>query len=241
MGWVHKIYLMVDGNWTELLRGMRLFSSLTEDELAEVGARTAVREFKKNAVVLHEEDTNEFMYMVLSGKVKVTRSTEEGKETILTLHSAGEFFGEMTLIDGKTTPATVSAMEDSLIALISSKDFTALLLTQEKFLNELLLIFCSRLRDSWSRIEMLNLNNAAQRIRMLLMMLSEESGKKTPEGVTIDIRLTHQNIADMAGLTRETVSRVLEGWVKENAIAIGENRRIRLNPGFIKKDFDNVI
>ena len=237
----HKIYLMDEGNLIELFRGIRLFSSLTENELAEVGARTAVREFKRNAVVLYEEDTIEFMYMVLSGKVKVTRITEEGKETILALRGAGEFFGEMTLIDGKTTPATVSAIEDSLIALISRKDFTTFLLTQEKFLNELLLIFCSRLRDSWSRIEMLNLNNAAQRIRMLLMMLSEESGKKTPEGVTIDVRLTHQNIADMTGLARETVSRVMEGWVKENAIALHENRLIHLNPGFLKKDFDNVI
>jgi CRP/FNR family transcriptional regulator len=228
---------MVDANSIELLREMPLFRSLTEDEFAEVGSRTAVREFKRNAVVLHEDDTNEFMYMVLRGRIKVTRSTEDGKEMILALRGAGEFFGEMTLIDGKTTPATVTAIEDSLIALISRTDFTTLILTQEKFLNELLLIFCSRLRDSWKKIEMLNLNNAAQRIRMLLLMLSEESGKKTPEGVTIDVKLTHQNIADMTGLTRETVSRVLEDWMRENTIAIGENRRIRLDPGFYKKDF----
>jgi CRP/FNR family transcriptional regulator len=232
---------MDTSNWIELLRDMRLFSSLTEAELEEVGTRTTVKVFKKNSIILHDVDTNEFMYMVLKGKVKVTRITEEGKETILALHSAGEFFGELALIDRKTTPATVSAMEDSLIALISRKDFNSLLLRQGNFLNELLLIFCSRLRDSWRRIEMLNLNNAAQRVRMLLLMLSEESGQKTPEGVTIDIRLTHQNIADMTGLTRETVSRVLEGLMRKEAIVITESRRIHLNRLFLKKDFENVI
>jgi CRP/FNR family transcriptional regulator len=232
---------MDDENLIGLLRNMRLFSSLTDAELSEVVKRTAIKKYKRNSVILHEVDTNEFMYMVLSGKVKVTRSTEEGKETILALHGAGEFFGEVTLIDGKTTRATVSAMEDSLIVLISREDFNSLLTKHENFLNELLLIFCSRLRDSWSRIEMLNLNNAAQRIKMLLLMLSEESGTKTPEGVTLDMRLTHQNIADMTGLTRETVSRILEKWAREKAIDIGENRRIRLNPGFLKKDFKNVI
>lgn len=232
---------MDDGNLIGLLRNLRLFSSFSDAELSEVVERTAIKEYKRNSVILNEVDTNEFMYMVISGKVKVTRSTEEGKETILALHGAGEFFGEMTLIDGKTTRATVSAMEDSLIVLISREDFNSLLTKHENFLNELLLIFCSRLRDSWSRIEMLNLNNAAQRIKMLLLIFSEESGTKTPEGVTLDMRLTHQTIADMTGLTRETVSRILEKWQRQKAIDIGENRRIRLNPGFLKKDFETVI
>jgi len=82
--------------------------------------------------------------------------TEEGKEIILAVHQAGDFFGEMSLIDGKTTPASVIATEDSLVAIISKKDFYSILLVQNKLTISLLKIFCSRLRKSWDTIQLLN-------------------------------------------------------------------------------------
>jgi CRP/FNR family transcriptional regulator len=219
----------------DLLSSIRFFSSLTESEFDQISPRVALKDFRKGEVILNEEDSSDFMYMVLEGKVKVFRNTEDGKETILAFHGTGQFFGEMSLIDGKTAPATVSATEDSLVATVSRKDFYALIFNQGKILEELLQILCSRIRDSWKLIEMLNFKNASERLRMLFLILSDENGRRTPEGIVLDIKLTHQNIADMTGLTRETVTRVLDRWQRSGEITISRDRQILLTGDFLKK------
>lgn len=215
----------------EFLRNIQLFSSLSEKELIEASQKITVKEFTKNEVILHEEDTNEYMYIILIGKVKAIQTTEEGKEIILAIHQSDEFFGEISLIDGKTSSATVVAIEDSLVAIISKKNFYSLIIGQAKVLQQLLQILCSRLRESWRRIHILNFKDAQQRMRMLFMILSNDTGDRSPDGVLINVKLTHQEIADMAGLTRETVTRVLNKWKKKGEIDVLK-KLIRLNPGF---------
>jgi CRP/FNR family transcriptional regulator len=220
----------------EFLRNIQLFSSLSDEELNQVCSKVIVEEFKKNEVIFYEEDTNNFMYIILFGKVKVVQITKDGKEIILAMHKSNELFGEISLIDGKTSPATVLATEDSLIAIISKKEFFSLLSNQGKVLEKFLQILCSRLRESWKRIQILNFKNSSDRIKMLFLMLSYDNGKKTPEGIILNVKLTHQNIADMAGLTRETVTRVLDKWQKIVDITILKNKIIRLNSDFLQKD-----
>jgi CRP/FNR family cyclic AMP-dependent transcriptional regulator len=224
----------------EFLRNIQLFSSLSDEELDQVCSKVIVEEFIKNEIILYEEDTNDFMYIILLGKVKVVQTTEDGKEIILAIHRPDEIFGEISLIDGKTSPATVLATEDSLIAIISKNEFYSLLSNQGKVLEKFLQILCSRLRESWKRIQILNLKNSSDRIKMLFLMLSYDNGKKTPEGIILNIKLTHQNIADMAGLTRETVTRVLDKWQKSGEITILKNKFILMKPNFLHKDLKDL-
>ena len=217
----------------DFLKNIQLFSSLTEKELIEVSAKIAMKEFSKNEIILREEDTSQFMYIILVGKVKAVQTTEEGKEIILAIHQADEFFGEISLIDGKTSSATVMAIEDSLIAIISRKNFYSLILNQSKVLERLLQILCSRLREAWKRIHILNFRDAQERLRMLLMILSADSGEKTPEGVLINVKLTHQELAEMAGLTRETVTRELNKLRRKGEIVVLK-KLIRLNHKFFE-------
>lgn len=215
-----------------ILKNIELFSSLADKELHQIMTHVVLREFKKNQTILHEEETSEFMYIIINGKVKVTRVGKDGKEAILSIHGAGEFFGEVALIDGRTAPAAVLAVETSNVATISRDHFYSLLYTQRKVLENLLKILCSRLRDAWQKIEMLTFNDAAQRLKMLLNILAETYGEKTPEGMVLHVRLIHQDIADMTGLTRETVTRVLDKWKKSGEIEILGSKYIRLNDEF---------
>jgi len=215
-----------------ILRNIALFSSLSTNELHEIREHVILREFKKNQIILGEEETSQFMYIIIRGKVKISRLGKEGKETILSMHDAGEFFGELSLIDGKTTPAGVVAVENSTVAIISKHHFHSLLYTQKQVLENLLQILCSRLREAWQKIEMMNFNDASQRLKMLLNMLAETYGDKTSEGTVLRVRLIHQDMADMTGLTRETVTRVLDKWKKTGEINILEGKYIRLNPEF---------
>lgn len=217
---------------TGLLKLIRLFHSLTDEELHELSPKVLFKEFRKNHIILHEEDTNSFMYIIVRGKVKIYQIADQGKEMILSVHGSGEFFGEMSLIDGKTDPATVAAMEPSLIAVISRADFYAMLYSQKKILENLLELLCSRLRESWKKIQMLNFNDASQRVKMLLLMLAEDYGDKTPEGTVLRIKLIHQNMADMTGLSRETVTRVLDKMKNNGEINISKDKFIQLLPEF---------
>jgi len=225
---------MIENIKIEFLQSIQLFSSLTEAELQQIAGKIRIEEFRKNEIVLREEDTNEYMYIILDGQVKVTQATEDGKEIILAIHKTLEFFGEISLIDGKTAPATVQASEDSFIAFIAKKDFYALLTSQSKVLEKLLQILCSRLRDSWRRIYLLNFKHASDRVRTLFLSLSLENGSKTPEGIVLNLRLTHQEIADMTGLTRESVTRVLDKLQKDGEITVLKNKRICLSHKFVK-------
>ncbi|MDA8325998.1 MAG: Crp/Fnr family transcriptional regulator [Nitrospiraceae bacterium] len=219
------------------LKKIDLFSSLSDEDISQISGSFSLKKFRKNEVILQEQDTNEFMYMILSGKVKVVQITEDGKETIIAFHKSGDFFGEMSLIDGKTAPATVAAIENSNVAIISKKDFYSLLFVQNKFIVQLLRILCSRLREAYERIQILSFNNAAQRIKMLFIMLANMYGKEEEKGIRLDIKLTHQNMADMTGIARETVTRLINRAQKDNDIFF-EGKVIYLNPEYIRKDFE---
>jgi len=218
------------------LKNIQLFSELPDRELRQIGWQLALKTFRKNETILYEEDTSEFMYIILSGKVKVIKTTGEGKEIILAMHNSGSFFGEMSLIDGKTSPASVIATEDSVVSIISKNDFYSLLFSHKKVLENLLKILSSRLRTSWDTIKLLNFNNASQRIRTLFFMLAEEHGRRTPEGIVLNANLSHKEISEMTGLTRETVTRVMDKWQKAGEVAILKNKSVRLNPSFHKRD-----
>jgi len=166
------------------------------------------------------------MYVILKGGVKVVRLTEEGREIMLAIHHAGEFFGEVALIDSRTLPAMVMATEESLIATVSRDQFFQLIAENRKLLHKLLQILCGRLRESWNRVQMLSFNNASQRIRMLFYLLSGKYGKKSDDRTTLDIRLTHQDIANLTGLTRETATRIIDRFREDGEIQVQQNRYV---------------
>lgn len=226
---------MSDDYKNSFLRKTEIFSSLSNTEMDQIINKMVFKQFKKNETILYEEDTNEFMYIILLGKVKAVRTTEEGKEIILAMHKSGSFFGEMSLIDGKTSPASVIATEDSLLAIINKKDFFSIVFLHNKVTGNLLKILCSRLRRCWDTIQLLNFNNASQRTKMLFLMLSDDYGEKTPEGIVLNIKLTHQDISDMTGLTRESVTRVIDKLQKSNEIIIVK-KSICLTPAFMQED-----
>lgn len=227
---------MNESRKNSLLKQTEIFSQLNDAELEEIIDKIIVKQFRKNETILYEEDTNEVMYIILMGKVKVIKTTEDGKEIIMAMHKSGSFFGEMSLIDGKTTPASVISTEDSLIALISKNDFLSIVFNQNTVTKNMMEILCSRLRKSWDTIQLLNFNNASQRTKMLFLTLVDEYGEKSPEGITLNIKLTHQDISDMTGLTRETVTRVLDKLQKLKEITILKNKIIQLNPSFMRDD-----
>jgi CRP/FNR family transcriptional regulator len=216
----------------EQMKQMQMFVSLTNAELDTLVDKIVIRQYKKNEIILHENDTNNFMYLILSGRVKAVQTTEDGREIIRAIHKTGESFGELSLIDCKSTAAEVITMESTTAAIISKLNFFSILYSHKKVLDNLLMMFCNRLRDTMDKLEMTNFKSAYQRIITLLQQLSNDYGEQVTEGILLNIKLTHQNLADMSGLTRETVTRVLNRLKKDGEITIQKNKSIYLNPLF---------
>ena len=231
--------MLKSDNLKSLLKSIPLFANFPEDELAKVEQLTRRKEFKKNAVILQENETGTYMYIVFSGKIKVVQMNEEGKEQIVAIHKKGDFFGEMSLLDGKTQPAIVMAMEATTVGLISKSDFEAYLLKDEHVVRQIILLLCDRLRDSWLMLKVLSFADAENRVRAVLTHVSALYGIKDTRGTIIPWKLTHKEIADYASLARETVSRLLSRFSRTGEIEILDNRNIVLKPNFVRKSAVN--
>lgn len=220
---------------SRLLRTIPLFSCLEPAEFHEVQHRIAEKRFHKNQVVLLEEDTASYIYVVYSGKVRVVHLGSDGSERILAVHKRGDIFGEMALLDAKTAPATVIAMEDVAIGLLSKDAFQMLFLKNEKVLLQLVAILCRRLREAQLVLKAIALPDAEQRLRSILNHLSLLHGVKDDRGVVIALRLTHKELAGYTSVSRETVSRLLHRMIEEGDLEVLENRTILLKGGFKEK------
>jgi CRP/FNR family transcriptional regulator, cyclic AMP receptor protein len=207
----------------DLIRRVPLFSTLTDEEFTRIEHVFVTRAYRKGQIIFLEEETGNYMYLVLSGKVKVSKAGVGGKETILAIHRTGDFFGEMSLLDGKTAPATVSAMEDAKIISISGSDFHKYLLHNEKVMLQIINVLCTRLRQVW-QTQSLSSSTADARIRMGIYELAKRHGVRDAHGTIIDLKITHQELAEMVGTSRETVTRVLARLREQGIIEIDQRR-----------------
>ena len=211
---------------TDFLRRVPLFAGLSDEEFRELETIFQPRAYRKNQVIFVEEETGEYMYVVIAGKVKASKTSATGKETLLAIHQPGDFFGEMSLLDGKTSPATVSAMEDCKIAIISRADFQRLLMCNERVVSQIIQVLCSRLRSVWNQVQSLSYSNADSRIRAGVLQLARRHGINDARGILINLKITHDELAKMVGTSRETVTRTLTDLQKQGIIKMADRRII---------------
>jgi CRP/FNR family transcriptional regulator, cyclic AMP receptor protein len=152
----------------------------------------------------------------------------------LAIRKKGEFFGEVGILDGRTSPATVVAMESAHVGLITKEHFEQYLLSNQKVLRELLRVFCDRLRESWLKIKALGFKDAERRVRAVLELIAHQHGVVKPGENAVLPRLTHSDIANYASLSRETVTRQLQKLSRANEILILEGKQIVLGPDFFQ-------
>lgn len=221
-----------------IIKNIPLFSGLSDEEIEQLDRIIVKRNFAKDQIVLLEEDTSNYMYIVYAGKVRVVKQSIEGKEHILTIHKKSDFFGEMSLLDGKTSPATVVAHEDAVIGLLSKNDFEQHVLGHEIIRKKIIELLCTNLRESWAMIKILCFDNAEQRILATLDRMQEVYGLHDDRGVIVNVALTHQQIANYASVTRETVTRVLNRFKNEAIIQILDGKKILLTPKFYERAKD---
>ena len=205
----------------DFLRHVSLFESLDQQELEALSDVTFTRTFNKDTVIILAEEEGDTLFILKKGQVKVSIVSEEGREVILSLLGPGSVFGELSLLDGKPRSANVVATEETELLMLRRADFLQLIYKTPQIATALLAELATRMRKTDRQIEGLALLDVTSRISDTLLQLATEQGAETADGVTIESRPTHQELANMSGTTRETVSRVLkrlegQGYINRN-------------------------
>ena len=199
----------------EFLKYIPLFSELSEDDLREI-VKLAVRQvYKKDNMILIEEEIGSTMFIILDGRVKISRISDDGREVILSILSEGDFFGEMSILDGQNRSANVVTLDDSRIMVIRREDFLQMLHDYPQIAINLLKELAQRLRRSDAQIKSLSLQNATGKVASTLLRIADDSGKIHLGQVEIPRLPPQQDLANMAGTSRETISRVLKALTKQ--------------------------
>ncbi|MEE3257940.1 MAG: Crp/Fnr family transcriptional regulator [Candidatus Latescibacterota bacterium] len=206
-------------NHIDFLRNVSLFESLDQQELEALSDLAFTRTFSKDNVIILAEEEGDTLFIIKKGQVKVSIVSEEGREVILSLLGESSVFGELSLLDGKPRSANVVATEETDLLMLRRADFVQLIYKTPQIATALLAELATRLRKTDRQIEGLALLDVTSRISETLLQLATEQGTETVDGVVIESRPTHQELANMSGTTRETVSRVLKRLEEQGYIS----------------------
>ena len=206
---------------SDLLATVPIFSALSANVLDELLSRMTKRSYQKNNMILMEDEFGDTFFIIAGGSIKITRVSEDGREVILAMLGEGEFFGEMSLLDGETRSANAIAIEESKVLILKRHEFLLFLERFPKIAISLLTEMAGRIRKSDQQIESLSLSDAEHRIGITLIRMAEELGTIRQGKVEISNLPYQQDIANMAGTSRETVSRMMKileekGFIKRS-------------------------
>ncbi|MCU0453242.1 MAG: Crp/Fnr family transcriptional regulator [Bacteroidetes bacterium] len=208
------------------LRNVPIFAELEDKDLQKIVRLGTRQKYKKGNIVVLEQESGAALFVIISGKVKVVRMDEDGREVILSMFGPGEFFGEMSLLDGMARSASVVATVKSELFMIHRRDFLELLHEYPSVAISLLAELAMRLRKADMQIKSLSLKDAAGRVANVLIMLSDELGVFRKGKVEIEDMPLQQDIANMAGTSRETVSRMLHQFIRDGQVQLKGNKLI---------------
>ena len=208
------------------LRNVPIFNELSDQELEKIAALGVRKKYKKGSIILLEEETGAALFVIITGKVKIVRMDDDGREVILSILGESDFFGEMAILDGLTRSASVVATSKSELFMIHRRDFLKLLNDYPMVAIALLRELTGRLRKADTQIKSLSLKDAAGRVANVVLQLADEVGMFRKGRVEIDELPLQQDLANMAGTSRETISRMIHKFIKKGYLQLQGNKLI---------------
>jgi len=188
------------------------------------------RQLGRDETVFFEGDPAEVLYVVGSGKIKLLKHSDAGKDIVLEVVAAGDTFGELGILDGGVYPVSAQAMEQGMVWGIRRSDYLNLLRQYPALGLAVAQSLGKRLRDAYEMMLSLAVERVERRIARVLLKLAAATGQRTKEGILIGTPLTRQDIADMTGTTVETAIRVMSRFSKRGIIRSRRGRVVLAEP-----------
>jgi CRP/FNR family cyclic AMP-dependent transcriptional regulator len=199
--------------------------TLTPAQVRSFRSRAIPRRFRKGQAIFHEGGSSDRVVALLSGRVKVSTLTEEGREIVLAFRGPGDLLGELSAIDGQPRSASVEAIEPVEALAVTAADFRAFLVDHPEIGVMLLETLARRLRDADRKRVEYGAHDTVGRVAARLLELADQYGEEAPRGIQIGLPISQEELAGWTGASREAVSKALQvmreaGWV------VTERRRI---------------
>ncbi len=203
---------------TSFLKGIGLFGEISQKGIALIAQESHENRFRKGDTIFSEGDSGETLHIIKSGMVKITKYTKDGKTKTLAILREKDSFGEMAILTRDARSATVEALMDVVTISLSKENFIQLIKQEPSIPMQIIKTLSQRLARADRDIKNMALGDARSRVACVLMDLRDDLQT---------MKLTHQDIADLAGLTRETTTRTLTQLESDSIIAV-KNRQFRI-------------
>ncbi|MEW5983731.1 MAG: Crp/Fnr family transcriptional regulator [Acidobacteriota bacterium] len=201
-----------------LLASSPIFSKIGPDDRARLAAAARLEVFSRNDCIFSEGHEPDYLYSVISGRVKVLKTTSAGKDVILEIFGAGDPLGAVAVYEGRPYPASAVALEETTCLLVPRREFFALLESYPTLVRGLLAGLTLRLVELTNRVAELTGGRMEPRLARLFLKLAHDQGRPEGHGVFVPVHLSRQEIADLTGTTVETAIRIMSRWAKQGVV-----------------------
>jgi CRP/FNR family cyclic AMP-dependent transcriptional regulator len=209
----------------DFLSRVPLFASSNPAHLSEIAQRLTTRNYRRSEVIFHQDDPGAALHVIKKGQVKINTMSPEGEEAILVILTDGDFFGELSLLDGRPRSANAVAMEATQTLALQRQDFLDILGKHREMVGDILASLAGRLRNTDHLLEDAVFLSLPARLAKRLLDLAEKHGVKTDRGLEIDLNLTQQELAAALGVSRVALNKQL-GLLQDGGLVSIETRRI---------------
>ncbi|HHY89108.1 MAG TPA: Crp/Fnr family transcriptional regulator [Chloroflexi bacterium] len=214
----------------DILAETSLFQDLPPEELAQLRASARPVHRPRGGYFFMQGDPLERMYLLVTGRIKITQLGPDGQQILLRALGPGSLFGVVVLTQAKECPVTAEALEDSTALSWTRADLMDCAQRCPTFALNALQVMAAHAQEFQERFRQLATERVERRLAHTLLRLASQAGRKLPEGVLIDLPLTRQELGEMAGTTQYTVSRLLTQWESQGLIYAGRERIIIRHP-----------
>ncbi|SFL08129.1 Crp/Fnr family transcriptional regulator [Halanaerobium salsuginis] len=213
----------------QCLKDLTVFQNLDHEELEMFCQNSYARIYEKEEVIFFENDSVKKLYLLVKGKVKLSMLSAEGKEKVLTILQEGDIFGELSLFDEDPHPLTAEVMETARLLVIPWHELEKMIIQKPSLAIKIIEALAKKTRLLTSQVRELVFQDAAGRLASLLSRLAEDFGRKIEDGTVIDLVLTHQEIANLIGSSRVTVTKLINRFIDEGLMTIKKRKIIILD------------
>jgi CRP/FNR family transcriptional regulator, cyclic AMP receptor protein len=207
---------------TDSLSSSELFEGLTDAALADIDGRLRAAGFRKGELIYSPFDRGDALYLIEAGRVRLYRSAQDGRQLTLAMLDEGEAFGLVPVNGDDLHDAYAEAMSDCVLRVVPAADLERTAAEHPQVALNLMRSLSQRLRSVEDRLESLAFRGVAARLAGQLLELMERYGRVTPQGIRIDERFTHMQLAEMIGTSRETLTKVLNELRESGLIDVRE-------------------
>lgn len=223
-----------DQSAVELLKSVTLFADLEEEELERFSHVAVPRSFPAGTRVFHEGDDSDACYIVKDGSFRVTREHSDGRAITLATLGPGEIFGELAMLDGDQRSASAEALTDGDLLALPANDVRALLARHPEISLKLVAGLVRRLRAANVRLSRQSFQTVPSRVAGILAQLSREAQADGDAEEEVTIEMNQTDLAQLAGTSRESVSRFLAELERAGVVRSGRGRVTVLAPAKLR-------